>query len=107
MIRRPPRSTLFPYTTLFRSSWLRNQEWIKGPRSARRGDGASVSRVSRPCAIVCTGLLLGQRQIRAGAAGLVMPLHKGVGSRADARVAQLLQQPAGRKALGFAVIGKC
>src|SRR2546428_5554615 len=23
MIRRPPRSTLFPYTTLFRSSWTR------------------------------------------------------------------------------------
>src|SRR5258708_14069600 len=23
MIRRPPRSTLFPYTTLFRSSWNR------------------------------------------------------------------------------------
>src|ERR1017187_10732868 len=23
MIRRPPRSTLFPYTTLFRSQWLR------------------------------------------------------------------------------------
>src|SRR3712207_8485486 len=23
MIRRPPRSTLFPYTTLFRSRWLR------------------------------------------------------------------------------------
>src|SRR3712207_7892723 len=23
MIRRPPRSTLFPYTTLFRSSWPR------------------------------------------------------------------------------------
>src|SRR2546430_7729213 len=23
MIRRPPRSTLFPYTTLFRSEWLR------------------------------------------------------------------------------------
>src|SRR2546422_2008969 len=22
MIRRPPRSTLFPYTTLFRSSWI-------------------------------------------------------------------------------------
>src|SRR3712207_8494962 len=22
MIRRPPRSTLFPYTTLFRSSWM-------------------------------------------------------------------------------------
>src|SRR3712207_8604722 len=26
MIRRPPRSTLFPYTTLFRSSAIRNDE---------------------------------------------------------------------------------
>src|SRR3712207_8145557 len=25
MIRRPPRSTLFPYTTLFRSDWGRGQ----------------------------------------------------------------------------------
>src|SRR3712207_7680775 len=24
MIRRPPRSTLFPYTTLFRSNWQQN-----------------------------------------------------------------------------------
>src|SRR5258706_3369048 len=28
MIRRPPRSTLFPYTTLFRSHWLRIPERI-------------------------------------------------------------------------------
>src|SRR2546427_1799725 len=27
MIRRPPRSTLFPYTTLFRSETLSNQAW--------------------------------------------------------------------------------
>src|SRR5262245_64447367 len=26
MIRRPPRSTLFPYTTLFRSLWVRHRE---------------------------------------------------------------------------------
>src|SRR5438105_10478391 len=26
MIRRPPRSTLFPYTTLFRSGWGRDRE---------------------------------------------------------------------------------
>src|SRR2546423_10065022 len=26
MIRRPPRSTLFPYTTLFRSGWLAERE---------------------------------------------------------------------------------
>src|SRR5258705_5953152 len=45
MIRRPPRSTLFPYTTLFRSSQaarhrachrLRRQEW---PRGASRPQG--------------------------------------------------------------------
>src|SRR5258707_2106966 len=27
MIRRPPRSTLFPYTTLFRSVYITNDEW--------------------------------------------------------------------------------
>src|SRR3712207_7663453 len=32
MIRRPPRSTLFPYTTLFRSSWY--------AFGKMRGDGA-------------------------------------------------------------------
>src|SRR5260370_25130833 len=33
MIRRPPRSTLFPYTTLFRS-----QLCHRGPRQPNRGD---------------------------------------------------------------------
>src|SRR3954466_16432782 len=33
MIRRPPRSTLFPYTTLFRSRRLRRP---RGPRRGRR-----------------------------------------------------------------------
>src|SRR2546426_6610279 len=28
MIRRPPRSTLFPYTTLFRSGKIHFHEWI-------------------------------------------------------------------------------
>src|SRR5256885_12187934 len=30
MIRRPPRSTLFPYTTLFRSTWDRclKEKWV-------------------------------------------------------------------------------
>src|SRR5260221_10057522 len=37
MIRRPPRSTLFPYTTLFRSS----VEWYV-PRVMRRGNLVSV-----------------------------------------------------------------
>src|SRR3712207_7820119 len=34
MIRRPPRSTLFPYTTLFRSPLLRRQQQHLVPRPA-------------------------------------------------------------------------
>src|SRR2546429_6988377 len=39
MIRRPPRSTLFPYTTLFRSHhlWADRRGGLPGP--ARCGDG--------------------------------------------------------------------
>src|ERR1035441_8900320 len=36
MIRRPPRSTLFPYTTLFRS-WLRERR-CPGARDSRNSD---------------------------------------------------------------------
>src|SRR5256884_3712062 len=32
MIRRPPRSTLFPYTTLFRSRRHRQMALVSGPR---------------------------------------------------------------------------
>src|SRR2546426_2101151 len=50
MIRRPPRSTLFPYTTLFRSPALR-----RGPPAGssfhgapRKGSGSDRSRSGRP-----------------------------------------------------------
>src|SRR3712207_8423744 len=43
MIRRPPRSTLFPYTTLFRSSAV---ERGQHPRPVR-GDGDGVLEVRR------------------------------------------------------------
>src|SRR2546421_7169606 len=36
MIRRPPRSTLFPYTTLFRSLLLRRREVVEAPALVRR-----------------------------------------------------------------------
>src|SRR2546427_3306495 len=36
MIRRPPRSTLFPYTTLFRSATLRCMEAMAASSSAQR-----------------------------------------------------------------------
>src|SRR5258706_11816428 len=36
MIRRPPRSTLFPYTTLFRSARRRHHAGVRGRRQAHR-----------------------------------------------------------------------
>src|SRR2546430_13821798 len=45
MIRRPPRSTLFPYTTLFRSRWpacdTESQE-ISAATGLRPGDGCRL-----------------------------------------------------------------
>src|SRR2546427_4214245 len=38
MIRRPPRSTLFPYTTLFRSWWSSPKLMIERFVSSSRGD---------------------------------------------------------------------
>src|SRR5256885_12512390 len=38
MIRRPPRSTLFPYTTLFRSRTKRPPPWLRYRRSCNRGE---------------------------------------------------------------------
>src|SRR2546427_5272347 len=50
MIRRPPRSTLFPYTTLFRSLCCRGRarELCRGCRTAAGvgGDGRQVDRKS-------------------------------------------------------------
>src|SRR3712207_7281106 len=47
MIRRPPRSTLFPYTTLFRSAVLRvvpeRERGIAGELRLRPAPGASVN----------------------------------------------------------------
>src|SRR5438552_9418085 len=35
MLRRPPRSTLFPYTTLFRSTLERRRPFSRGPAGRR------------------------------------------------------------------------
>ena len=50
MIRRPPRSTLFPYTTLFRSVVARNYEAaIEALKCATYGCGAEESCAVREC----------------------------------------------------------
>src|SRR3712207_9397551 len=41
MIRRPPRSTLFPYTTLFRSQ-IENQRWVKRVIAEMGGKDAMI-----------------------------------------------------------------
>src|SRR3712207_6883750 len=42
MIRRPPRSTLFPYTTLFRSEGAREQKWVRRVLRVRRDPAVAV-----------------------------------------------------------------
>src|SRR5256885_5452538 len=73
MIRRPPRSTLFPYTTLFRSRWFRSRvkSWARARAFQRSGKKscASICRsgswrseehtseLQSPCNLVCRLLL--------------------------------------------------
>src|SRR3712207_8932686 len=72
MIRRPPRSTLFPYTTLFRSGH-RVTRWKRRVRGGRdRGDDRRIRRLG-PRAV--EDVLqeradeAGEREARAGARG--------------------------------------
>src|SRR5256885_9870455 len=62
MIRRPPRSTLFPYTTLFRSRALVNvpssrspTPIVAAPRDHRSEE--HTSELQSPCNLVCRLLL--------------------------------------------------
>src|SRR5689334_24484365 len=43
MIRRPPRSTLFPYTTLFRSKRMKLTTWAGSPVNLARSLGSCVA----------------------------------------------------------------
>src|SRR5256885_10354289 len=61
MIRRPPRSTLFPYTTLFRSADAHAAQIDDGLAEYRKGRwGRSeehTSELQSPCNLVCRLLL--------------------------------------------------
>src|SRR3712207_9163775 len=77
MIRRPPRSTLFPYTTLFRSRRQGRVE-IGGSRPSDRGEAVDLRRergivrlrrrlpLVRILGIGLLGRARGERRIRAG-----------------------------------------
>src|SRR5687767_15397450 len=47
MIRRPPRSTLFPYTTLFRSAGRRGRREDRGPQGHRVHDQRVLRHLER------------------------------------------------------------
>src|SRR2546430_11286926 len=65
MIRRPPRSTLFPYTTLFRSVmlpalWVRTDEWYNfasNPRGSVNRSEEHTSELQSQSNLVCRLLL--------------------------------------------------
>src|SRR5256885_10452065 len=69
MIRRPPRSTLFPYTTLFRSYLVFHEQsqkdWsrvpaineLRLPRADRVRSEEHTSELQSPCNLVCRLLL--------------------------------------------------
>src|SRR2546426_8531660 len=68
MIRRPPRSTLFPYTTLFRSWSSSRSRRGRAARGTRRGAARGrcrrpprseehTSELQSPCNLVCRLLL--------------------------------------------------
>src|SRR5256885_5700746 len=60
MIRRPPRSTLFPYTTLFRSHPLSRPWRCSSTPRARMSSARSeehTSELQSPCNLVCRLLL--------------------------------------------------
>src|SRR2546422_5541408 len=57
MIRRPPRSTLFPYTTLFRSRPLPSDELALGPLQV----GDAAHRDERGRALPATGRVVHDR----------------------------------------------
>src|SRR2546426_3445894 len=78
MIRRPPRSTLFPYTTLFRSDLIRDTSatlfpdsfhgeigdpGVEAAMSAIRSE-EHTSELQSPCNLVCRLLLEKKKQYR-------------------------------------------
>src|ERR1022692_5195020 len=67
MIRRPPRSTLFPYTTLFRSGYIcKCRHLLAEPAECHHHHNRSeehTSELQSPCNLVCR-LLLEKKQLR-------------------------------------------
>src|SRR6266487_6362816 len=78
MIRRPPRSTLFPYTTLFRSARpRRSRRWSRWPARAagRCRSEEHTSELQSPVHLVCRLLLEKKKQAVNGQQETTKKLH--------------------------------
>src|SRR3712207_8888314 len=64
MIRRPPRSTLFPYTTLFRSSGELRHRYLRAAGDDHEDEEQAVARPPEchPRQRLVRGLILGRRE---------------------------------------------
>src|SRR2546430_7573869 len=85
MIRRPPRSTLFPYTTLFRSA-----AWVEVVAALRAGDGAGLPLIqggrSNGARVACrTARAVGARAVIA----LAFPLQDRKSTRLNSSHSQI------------------
>src|SRR2546426_5270592 len=69
MIRRPPRSTLFPYTTLFRSARPPPEANRPYHADSRRGRGGAAPKKKRP---PCGGLVADRKSTRLNSSHLVI-----------------------------------
>src|SRR2546426_7641528 len=74
MIRRPPRSTLFPYTTLFRSARITN-----APQALAEIEYADLSEATRECDLL----------LRVGHAQEEVALSRGLGERSEEHTSEL------------------
>src|SRR5260221_9799126 len=79
MIRRPPRSTLFPYTTLFRSSPLRRKGDRRRPK--RSSPWVGTCSTSHPTLFRAVG--------RTGCAVLRLPSGRACPSRSEEHTSEL------------------
>src|SRR2546426_9076835 len=81
MIRRPPRSTLFPYTTLFRSVLADHEERranlviAKDVHNRARRSEEHTSELQSPCNLVCRLLLEKKKNLGPGVLSRRWPTH--------------------------------
>src|SRR3989442_4583395 len=83
MIRRPPRSTLFPYTTLFRSSFRVSPRMVLSAAAARIGVGAAPPSAIRMSA---------QRPEESSVISAATPA-RGLSSRSEEHTSELQSRP--------------